>query len=98
MDSVLVKFIRYQADNPTALGTTNSTGDDTQRELVFHLIDAVFGQRCKTPYAALKTIALPEAFSIAGTDPARQGETFTTAEFAALARAIELCEDGDGAQ
>lgn len=98
VDSALVKFTRYQADDPAAPGTANSTDDGTQRELVFRLIDAAFGQRRKTLHAALKTIAPSEAFSIAGIDPTRRGETLTIAEFTALAKAIESCGDGDGAQ
>ena len=98
VDSALVKFTRYQADDPAAPGTANSTDDGTQRELVFRLIDAAFGQRRKTLHAALKTIAPSEAFSIAGIDPTRRGETLTIAEFTALAKAIESCGDGDEAQ
>lgn len=98
VDSALVKFTRYQADDPAAPGTANSTDDGTQRELVFRLVDAAFGQRRKTLHAALKTIAPSEAFSIAGIDPTRRGETLTIAEFTALAKAIESCGDGDDAQ
>ena len=98
VDSALVRFTRYQADDPAAPGTANSTDDGTQRELVFRLIDAAFGQRRKTLHAALKTIAPSEAFSIAGIDPTRRGETLTIAEFTALAKAIESCGDGDEAQ
>ena len=98
VDSALVKFTRYQADDPAAPGTANSTDDGTQRELVFRLVDAAFGQRRKTLHAALKTIAPSEAFSIAGIDPTRRGETLTIAEFTALAKAIESCGDGDEAQ
>ena len=99
VDSALVRFTRYQADDPAAPGASNSTADGgTQRELVFRLIDAAFGQRRKTLHAALKTIAPSEAFSIAGIDPTRRGETLTIAEFTALAKAIESCGDGDEAQ
>ena len=98
VDSALVRFTRYQADDPAAPGASNSTDDGTQRELVFRLIDAAFGQRRKTLHAALKTIAPSEAFSIAGIDPTRRGETLTIAEFTALAKAIESCGDGDEAQ
>lgn len=98
VDSALVKFTRYQADDPAAPGASNSTDDGTQRELVFRLVDAAFGQRRKTLHAALKTIAPSEAFSIAGIDPTRRGETLTIAEFTALAKAIESCGDGDDAQ
>ena len=99
VDSALVRFTRYQADDPAAPGASNSTADGgAQRELVFRLIDAAFGQRRKTLHAALKTIAPSEAFSIAGIDPTRRGETLTIAEFTALAKAIESCGDGDEAQ
>ena len=98
VDSALVIFTRYQADDPSAPGTANSTDDGTQRELVFRLIDAAFGQRRKTLHAALKTFSPSEAFSIAGIDPTRRGETLTIAEFTALAKAIESCGDGDEAQ
>ena len=99
VDSALVRFTRYQADDPAAPGASNSTTDGgAQRELVFRLIDAAFGQRRKTLHAALKTIAPSEAFSIAGIDPTRRGETLTIAEFTALAKAIESCGDGDEAQ
>ena len=99
VDSALVRFTRYQADDPAAPGASNSTADGgAQRELVFRLIDAAFGQRRKTLHAALKTIAPSEAFSITGIDPTRRGETLTIAEFTALAKAIESCGDGDEAQ
>lgn len=99
VDSALVRFTRYQADDPAAPGASNSTTDGgAQRELVFRLIDAAFGQRRKTLHVALKTIAPSEAFSIAGIDPTRRGETLTIAEFTALAKAIESCGDGDEAQ
>ena len=86
VDSALVKFTRYAADDTQALSHGKSSAD---RELVFRLIDAAFGQRRKTLHAALKTIVPAEAFAAAGIDPTRRGETLTVTEFAALAAAVQ---------
>ncbi|MDF7666021.1 rRNA adenine dimethyltransferase family protein [Bifidobacterium sp. ESL0745] len=59
------------------------------REKVFQLIDAAFGQRRKTLHAALKKLVPAETFEAAGIDPTRRGETLTIEEFAALAEAVE---------
>ena len=59
------------------------------RETVFRLIDAAFGQRRKTLHAALKKIVPSEAFEKASIDPTRRGETLTIDEFVALARALD---------
>ena len=63
VDSALVKFTRYAADDTQAPSHGKSSAD---RELVFRLIDAAFGQRRKTLHAALKTIVPAEAFAAAG--------------------------------
>ena len=86
VDSALVKFTRYAADDTQAPSHGKSSAD---RELVFRLIDAAFGQRRKTLHAALKTIVPAEAFTAAGIDPTRRGETLTVTEFAALAAAVQ---------
>lgn len=86
VDSALVKFTRYAADDTQAPSHDKSSAD---RELVFRLIDAAFGQRRKTLHAALKTIVPAEAFAAAGIDPTRRGETLTVTEFAALAAAVQ---------
>ena len=86
VDSALVKFTRYAADDTQAPSHGKSSAD---RELVFRLIDAAFGQRRKTLHAALKTIVPAEAFAAAGIDPTRRGETLTVTEFAALAAAVQ---------
>ena len=49
VDSALVKFTRYAADDTQAPSHGKSSAD---RELVFRLIDAAFGQRRKTLHAA----------------------------------------------
>ncbi|NMM94820.1 16S rRNA (adenine(1518)-N(6)/adenine(1519)-N(6))-dimethyltransferase RsmA [Bifidobacterium oedipodis] len=85
VDSALVKFTRYTADDAQA---PCNGPDAPDRELVFRLIDAAFGQRRKTLHAALKTIVSAEAFESAGIDPTRRGETLTIDEFAALAHAV----------
>lgn len=85
VDSALVKFTRYATDDAQA---PCNGPDAPDRELVFRLIDAAFGQRRKTLHAALKTIVSAEAFESAGIDPTRRGETLTIDEFAALAHAV----------
>lgn len=79
-------------------GTSSATGAprpassinvEVDREQVFQLIDAAFGQRRKTLHAALKKLVPEEAFKSAGIDPTRRGETLTIGEFAALANATE---------
>lgn len=67
----------------------NADGSVVDRETVFRLIDAAFGQRRKTLHAALKKIVPSEAFEKAGIDPTRRGETLTIDEFVALARALD---------
>ncbi len=67
----------------------NDDGSTVNRETVFRLIDAAFGQRRKTLHAALKKIVPSEAFERAGIDPTRRGETLTIDEFVALARALD---------
>ena len=84
VDSALVKFTRYAASDPAS---PTSEDDAPNRELVFRLIDAAFGQRRKTLHAALKTIVPADAFAHAGIDPTRRGETLTITEFTALAKA-----------
>ncbi|KAB7788725.1 16S rRNA (adenine(1518)-N(6)/adenine(1519)-N(6))-dimethyltransferase RsmA [Bifidobacterium cebidarum] len=86
VDSALVRFTRFAADDPAnpAVG-----GHAPQRELVFQLIDAAFGQRRKTLHAALKHLVPAQAFEAAGIDPTRRGETLTVTEFAALAAAVQ---------
>lgn len=87
VDSALVLFKRYPGGHtPTA---DNADGAVVDRETVFRLIDAAFGQRRKTLHAALKKIVPSEAFEKAGIDPTRRGETLTIDEFVALARALD---------
>ena len=86
VDSALVLFKRYEGGHtPSA---NNPDGSVVDRETVFRLIDAAFGQRRKTLHAALKKIVPSEAFERAGIDPTRRGETLTIDEFVALARAM----------
>lgn len=85
VDSALVKFTRYAADDASNPATGAAAPD---REQVFQLIDAAFGQRRKTLHAALKHMVPAEAFTAAGIDPTRRGETLTISEFAALASAV----------
>ena len=87
VDSALVLFKRYEGGHtPSA---NNPDGSVVDRETVFRLIDAAFGQRRKTLHAALKKIVPSEAFEKAGIDPTRRGETLTIDEFVALARALD---------
>lgn len=90
VDSALVKFTRYTADNAIAPANGESTPN---RKLVFRLIDAAFGQRRKTLHAALKSIVPSDAFAMAGIDPTRRGETLTVTEFATLAAAVQSTQD-----
>lgn len=87
VDSALVRFVRYAHDDPAS----PVTGIDApEREKVFQLIDAAFGQRRKTLHAALKHLVSPEAFTASGIDPTRRGETLTVAEFTRLAAAMHV--------
>ena len=86
VDSALVLFKRYEGGHtPSA---NNPDGSVVDRETVFRLIDAAFGQRRKTLHAALKKVVPSEAFERAGIDPTRRGETLTIDEFVAVARAM----------
>lgn len=86
VDSALVLFKRHKGGHtPSA---NNPDGSVVDRETVFRLIDAAFGQRRKTLHAALKKVVPSEAFERAGIDPTRRGETLTIDEFVALARAM----------
>ena len=87
VDSALVLFKRYPGSHTPA--ADNADGSVVDRETVFRLIDAAFGQRRKTLHAALKKIVPSEAFEKAGIDPTRRGETLTIDEFVALARALD---------
>ena len=87
VDSALVLFKRYPGGYTPA--ADNADGSVVDRETVFRLIDAAFGQRRKTLHAALKKIVPSEAFEKAGIDPTRRGETLTIDEFVALARALD---------
>ena len=87
VDSALVLFKRYPDGHTPA--ADNADGSVVDRETVFRLIDAAFGQRRKTLQAALKKIVPSEAFEKAGIDPTRRGETLTIDEFVALARALD---------
>ena len=79
VDSALVRFSRYA--EPRFAGA--------DRALTFSLIDAAFGQRRKTLHAALKRIVPADAFTRAGIDATRRGETLTIDEFATLSRAVQ---------
>lgn len=85
VDSALVKFTRFADDDPVNPATGEHAAN---RETVFQLIDAAFGQRRKTLHAALKHLVPAEAFAQAGIDPTRRGETLTISEFSALASAL----------
>lgn len=87
VDSALVLFKRCPGGHTPA--ADNADGSVVDRETVFRLIDAAFGQRRKTLHAALKKIVPSEAFEKAGIDPTRRGETLTIDEFVALARALD---------
>ena len=87
VDSALVLFKRSPGGHPPA--ADNADGSVVDRETVFRLIDAAFGQRRKTLHAALKKIVPSEAFEKTGIDPTRRGETLTIDEFVALARALD---------
>lgn len=89
VDSALVKFTRYAADDPAA---PDSGPDAADRELTFKLIDAAFGQRRKTLHAALKQLVPSDVFTAANIDQTRRGETLTIEEFATLAKALRATE------
>lgn len=81
VDSALVLFNRRPRADSSASGLP---AVPPEREAVFHLVDAAFGQRRKTLHAALRHLVSPEQFSAAAIDPTRRGETLTIAEFARL--------------
>lgn len=89
VDSALVTFTRYPEGQ---LATPQDGGPS--RDRVFALVDAAFGQRRKTLHAALKHHVPQEAFTAAGIDPTRRGETLTIDEFARLAAACERTPTG----
>lgn len=78
VDSALVSFTRTPSENPAR---------DSNRDTVFAVIDAAFGQRRKTLHAALRRIVPETAFAASGIDPRRRGETLGIEEFTALAAA-----------
>lgn len=78
VDSALVSFTRTPSANPAS---------DSNRNRVFAIIDAAFGQRRKTLHAALRHIVPETAFAASGIDPGRRGETLSIKEFTALAAA-----------
>jgi 16S rRNA (adenine1518-N6/adenine1519-N6)-dimethyltransferase len=65
------------------------------------VVKAAFGQRRKTLWNAVRSAhftadhSLREAFSKAGIDPERRGETLTLAEFAQLAAEIGAIASSD---
>ena len=87
VDSALVSFTRATAPS------TAPEAVESERKEVFALVDAAFGQRRKTLHAALKGLVPPEAFTEAGIDPTRRGETMRVEEFAVLARACRETEE-----
>jgi 16S rRNA (adenine1518-N6/adenine1519-N6)-dimethyltransferase len=80
VDSALVAFTRTASSRQNQL-------TPRERERVFALIDAAFGQRRKTLHGALHRIVPDDAYRSAGIDPIRRGETLTIAEFICLERA-----------
>lgn len=69
--------------NPEGPGTNQ----DSIRAGVFHIVDLAFAQRRKTLRAALRGSVPDQAFSAAGIDPVRRGETLTIRDFTTLYRA-----------
>lgn len=84
--------INNTADSNDHTAHTEEPHTPGERERVFRLIDAAFGQRRKTLHAALRRLVPDEAYARAGIDPTRRGETLTIEEFATLSRAVESCE------
>ncbi|OTA26838.1 16S rRNA (adenine(1518)-N(6)/adenine(1519)-N(6))-dimethyltransferase [Alloscardovia macacae] len=76
VDSALVEF--HRSEQPL---------DPQLRDEVFTLIDAAFSQRRKTLRAVLKKLVSEDAFTKAGIDSSRRGETLSIDEFIALAQA-----------
>jgi 16S rRNA (adenine1518-N6/adenine1519-N6)-dimethyltransferase len=78
---------RLYADHNTDNAANSIAHIETlaNREQVFRLIDAAFGQRRKTLHAVLKHLVSEDAFKQAGIDPNRRGETLTITEFTRLA-------------
>ncbi|RBP99679.1 16S rRNA (adenine(1518)-N(6)/adenine(1519)-N(6))-dimethyltransferase RsmA [Bifidobacterium xylocopae] len=83
VDSALVAFTRFSKDD----GDGAAAHDPALRNRVFELIDASFAQRRKTLRAALSGRIQEEAFTTAGIDPKRRGETLSVNEFSKLAAA-----------
>ncbi|HTL42400.1 MAG TPA: 16S rRNA (adenine(1518)-N(6)/adenine(1519)-N(6))-dimethyltransferase RsmA [Pseudolysinimonas sp.] len=81
VDSILVSFAR-----------TDPPGTPAERDAVFTLVDAAFGQRRKMLRQALAdamggSAAASACLEAAGIDPTLRGEQLTVADFLALARA-----------
>ena len=78
VDSAVVRMVPLPPSRPAARDEALFAG----------LVAAAFAQRRKTLRNAVRALAPPEAFTRAGIDPGRRGETLSVAEFIALADAI----------
>lgn len=90
VDSALVLFNRHHESAADPTITVDTTAPAPERERVFALIDAAFGQRRKTLHAALRHLVSDSAFTAASIEPTRRGETLTIEEFSRLAAAQAL--------
>lgn len=88
VDSALVAFTRA-TNRRNRLDLAVGQPASGERERVFRLIDAAFGQRRKTLHAALRHEVPAEAYARAGIDPTRRGETLTIEEFTRLSQAAQ---------
>lgn len=84
VDSVLVAFARHPSPS----------GDGRERDRVFALVDAAFGQRRKMLRRALADLlgdssAASAALAAAGVDPTARGEQLALPDFLALARSLD---------
>ena len=78
VESAVVRMVPLPGSRPAA----------RDEALFASLVAAAFSQRRKTLRNAARALAPPEAFTRAGIDPGRRGETLSVAEYIALANAI----------
>jgi 16S rRNA (adenine1518-N6/adenine1519-N6)-dimethyltransferase len=94
VDSKLVAFTRHEA--------SGAGGSGADRQKVFRVIDAAFGQRRKTLRAALATWAGSPAeaervLRAAGVDPGARGESLGITDFARIASAAPVARSTERA-
>jgi len=85
VESALVRIVRHPDGPPVDAGTDPDV--DVDRERLFHLVDAGFGQRRKMLRRSLAGLVDPEAFGAAGVRPEARAEELDLAAWARLTAA-----------